>query len=216
MPATRRTSGRTSWRTGEYRMSARQIVLDTETTGLNPKLGDRVIELGCVEILSRSISERHFHVYLNPHREVEEGALKVHGLTREFLADKPRFADIARAFLDFIHGAELIIHNADFDVEFLDLELELAGLDRLGQHVAKITDTLAFARELHPGKRNTLDALCERYFVDHSNRTLQVDVSNLSVLRALPEEVALHEKYLDGMEKEAKGGVVWRRILKAA
>src|SRR5882762_6770650 len=218
-------------------MSARQIVLDTETTGLNPKLGDRVIELGCVEILSRRISERHFHAYLNPQREVEEGALKVHGLTREFLADKPRFADI--------------------DVEFLDLELGLAGLGRLGQHVAKITDTLAFARELHPGKRNSLDALCERYFVDHSNRTLhgalldarllaecylamtrgqeslvmeletpaaaaaalaalQVDVSNLSVLRALPEEVALHEKYLDGMEKEAKDGVVWRRILKAA
>src|SRR6267143_7279899 len=168
----RRTSGRTSWRTAGYRMSARQIVLDTETTGLNPKLGDRVIELGCVEILSRRISERHFHVYLNPQREVEEGALKVHGLTREFLADKPRFADVARAFLDFIHGAELIIHNADFDVEFLDLELGLAGLGELGQHVAKITDTLAFARELHPGKRNTLDALCERYFVDHSNRTL--------------------------------------------
>ena len=153
-------------------MSGRQIVLDTETTGLNPKLGDRVIELGCVEILSRSISERHFHVYLNPQREVEEGALKVHGLTREFLADKPRFADIARAFLDFIQGAELIIHHADFDVEFLDLELGLARLGRLGEHVAKITDTLAFARELHPGKRNTLDALCERYFVDHSNRTL--------------------------------------------
>src|SRR5882672_6447221 len=254
MPATRRTSGRTSWRTAGYRMSARQIVLDTETTGLEPQLGDRVIELGCVEILSRSISERHFHVYLNPQREVEEGALKVHGLTREFLADKPRFADVARAFLDFIHGAELIIHNADFDVEFLDLEL---GLARLGEHVPKITDTLAFARELHPGKRNSLDALCERYFVDHSNRTLhgalldarllaecylamtrgqeslvmeletpaaaaaalaalQVDVSNLVVLRALPEEVALHEKYLDGMAKEAKGGVLWRRILKTA
>ena len=238
-------------------MSARQIVLDTETTGLNPRLGDRVIELGCVEILSRRISERHFHVYLNPQREVEEGALKVHGLTREFLADKPGFADVARAFLDFIQGAELIIHNADFDVEFLDLELGIAGLGRLGQHVAKITDTLAFARELHPGKKNSLDALCERYFVDHSNRTLhgalldarllaecylamtrgqeslvmeletpaaaaaalaalQVDVSNLVVLRALPEEVALHEKYLDGMEKEAKGGVLWRRILKTA
>src|SRR2546430_6024398 len=127
MPATPRTSGQTSWRTAGYRMSARQIVLDTETTGLNPRLGDRVIELGCVEILSRSISARHFHVYLNPQREVEEGALKVHGLTREFLADKPRFADIARAFLDFIQGAELIIHNADFDVEFLDLELGSAG-----------------------------------------------------------------------------------------
>src|SRR5216684_1366627 len=253
MPATRRTNEPTSWRTGGYRVSARQIVLDTETTGLNPKLGDRVIELGCVEILSRSISERHFHVYLNPQREVEEGALKVHGLTREFLADKPRFADVARAFLDFIHGAELIIHNADFDVEFLDLELGLAGLGRLGQHVAKITDTLAFARELHPGKRNTLDALCERYFVDHSNRTLhgalldarllaecylamtrgqeslvmeletpaqaaaaaallQIDLSNLILLPALPEEIALHEQYLDAMEKDAKGPSLWRKL----
>src|SRR4030081_3561674 len=107
MPATRRTSGRTGWRTGGSPTSARQIVLDTETTGLNPKLGDRVIELGCVEILSRSISERHFHVYLNPQREVEEGALKLHELTREILADKPRCAAIASAFLDFIHGAEL-------------------------------------------------------------------------------------------------------------
>src|SRR6266404_4484095 len=249
MPGTRRTSGQTSWRTAGYR---------NERQADRARHGDhRVIELGCVEILSRSISERHFHVYLNPQREVEEGALKVHGLTREFLADKPRFADVARAFLDFIHGAELIIHNADFDVEFLDLELGLAGLGRLGEHVPKITDTLAFARELHPGKRNSLDALCERYFVDHSNRklhgalldarllaecylamtrgqeslvmeletpaaaaaalaALQVDVSNLVVLRALPEEVALHEKYLDGMEKEAKGGVLWRRILKTA
>jgi len=235
----------------------RQIVLDTETTGLNAKLGDRIIEIGCVEIMSRRITERHFHAYLNPERDIDEGAAKIHGLTREMLAHKPRFAEVAKDFLDYVRGAELIIHNADFDVEFLDLELGRAGLGGLGQHVAKITDTLAFARELHPGKRNTLDALCERYFVDHSNRTLhgalldarllaecylamtrgqeslvmeletpaaaaaalaalQVDVSNLSVLRALPEEVALHEKYLDGMEKEAKGGVLWRRILKTA
>src|SRR5947199_6569487 len=234
-------------------MSARQIVLDTETTGLNPRLGDRVIELGCVEILSRRISERHFHVYLNPQREVEEGALKVHGLTREFLADKPRFADIARAFLDFIQGAELIIHNADFDVEFLDLELGIAGLGRLGDHVAKVTDTLAFARELHPGRKNSLDALCERYFVNNANRTLHgalldarllaecylamtrgqeslvmeletpaqaaaaaaglvIDLSNLIVLPALPEEVALHEQYLDTMEKEAKRPSLWRKL----
>jgi len=150
----------------------RQIVLDTETTGLNPKLGDRIVEIGCVELLSRRITERHFHTYLNPERDIEEGASRVHGLTREDLAAKPKFADIARDFLDYVRGAELIIHNADFDVEFLDLELSLLKLGRLADHVPKITDTLAFARELHPGKKNSLDALCERYLVDHSNRTL--------------------------------------------
>ena len=235
----------------------RQVVLDTETTGLNAKLGDRVIEIGCVEIMSRRISERHFHAYLNPERDIEEGALRVHGLTREALADKPRFAEVAPAFLEFIRGAELVIHNADFDVEFLDMELGLAGLGRLAEHAGRIVDTLAFARELHPGKKNSLDALCERYFVDHSNRTLHgalldarllaecylamtrgqeslvmeletpaaaaaalaalsVDVSSLAVLRAAPEEAALHEQYLDRMEKEAKRPALWRRILKEA
>lgn len=150
----------------------RQIVLDTETTGLNAKLGDRVIEIGCVEILSRRISERHFHAYVNPERDVEEGASRVHGLTREDLVAKPKFAEIARDFLDYVRGAELIIHNADFDVEFLDMELKLAGLGRLAEHVIGVVDTLAFARELHPGRKNSLDALCERYFVDNANRTL--------------------------------------------
>jgi DNA polymerase III subunit epsilon len=237
-------------------MTARQIVLDTETTGLNAKLGDRIIEIGCVEIQSRRVTERHFHAYLNPERDIDEGAAKVHGMTREFLADKPRFAEIAGGFLDHIRGAELIIHNADFDVEFLDMELKLANAGRLAEHVAKITDTLAFARELHPGKRNSLDALCERYLVDNSNRTLHgalldarllaecylamtrgqeslvmeletpaaaaaalaalnVDVSNLIVLRALPDELALHEKYLDAMEKDAKGPALWRKLAAA-
>ncbi|HET9350564.1 MAG TPA: DNA polymerase III subunit epsilon [Burkholderiales bacterium] len=150
----------------------KQIVLDTETTGLNPKLGDRIIEVGCVELLSRRVSERVFHSYINPEREVELGATRVHGLTREDLAAKPKFAEIAPAFLDYIRGAELIIHNADFDVEFLNMELELARLGRLQDHVATITDTLLFAKELHPGKKNSLDALCERYFVDNSKRTL--------------------------------------------
>jgi DNA polymerase III subunit epsilon len=150
----------------------RQIVLDTETTGLNAKLGDRIVEIGCVEILSRRITERHFHAYVNPERDIDEGASRVHGLKREDLASKPRFAEIARDFLDYIRGAELIIHNADFDVEFLNLELALAGLERLPDYVSRVTDTLAFARELHPGKRNSLDALCERYFIDNSNRTL--------------------------------------------
>lgn len=139
---------------------------------MNPKLGDRIIEIGCVELLSRRVSERVFHSYINPEREVELGATRVHGLTREDLAAKPKFAEIAPAFLDYIRGAELIIHNADFDVEFLNMELELARLGRLQDHVATITDTLLFAKELHPGKKNSLDALCERYFVDNSRRTL--------------------------------------------
>lgn len=139
---------------------------------MNPKLGDRIIEIGCVELLSRRVSERVFHSYINPEREVELGATRVHGLTREDLAAKPKFAEIAPAFLDYIRGAELIIHNADFDVEFLNMELELARLGRLQDHVATTTDTLMFAKELHPGKKNSLDALCERYFVDNSRRTL--------------------------------------------
>ena len=150
----------------------RQIVLDTETTGLNARLGDRIIEIGCVELVSRRLSGNHFHRYLNPGREVEEGALRVHGITNEFLQDKPRFADIAREFLEYVRGAELVIHNAAFDVEFLNIELEKLGLEPLEVHVAGVIDTLGTARELHPGKRNSLDALCERYQIDNSHRTL--------------------------------------------
>jgi DNA polymerase III subunit epsilon len=135
-------------------------------------MGDRVIEIGCIELLSRSVTERHFHRYLNPEREIDEGAAKVHGLTLEFLADKPKFADIAREFVAYIAGAELIIHNAPFDVEFLDQELSLAGLKKLSDYAPSVVDTLAMARELHPGKRNGLDALCERYAVNNSHRTL--------------------------------------------
>jgi len=150
----------------------RQIVLDTETTGLDAKTGDRIIEIGCVEVLSRRISDLHFHHYLNPEREVDAGATRIHGKTLEDLASKPKFAAVAREFVDYVRGAELIIHNADFDVEFLDMELGRAGLGRLADHVARVTDSLAFARELHPGRKNSLDALCERYFIDHANRTL--------------------------------------------
>ena len=153
-------------------MAARQIVLDTETTGLNAKLGDRVIEIGCIELLSRRVTERQFHRYVNPEREIEEGAAKVHGLTAEFLADKPKFADVAGEFVEYVGGAELIIHNAAFDVEFLDQELALAGLKKLSEYVAGVVDTLALARELHPGKKNSLDALCERYGVNNSHRTM--------------------------------------------
>jgi len=153
-------------------MAVRQIVLDTETTGLNARLGDRIIEIGCVELVNRRVSDRGFHRYVNPERDIDEGALKVHGITQEFLADKPRFADIADEFLQYVAGAELIIHNAEFDVEFLDAELARLGRGRIADHVAGIVDTLAMARELHPGKKNSLDALCERYGVDNSHRHL--------------------------------------------
>jgi len=153
-------------------VAARLIVLDTETTGLNARLGDRVIEIGCVEVLSRRVTERTFHRYVNPEREIEEGAARVHGIDREYLADKPKFAAIAAEFLDYVRDAELVIHNAEFDVEFLDRELELAGFGKLQQYVSNVVDSLALARDLHPAKKNSLDALCERYAVEHSHRTL--------------------------------------------
>src|SRR5919106_581204 len=206
----------------------RQVVLDTETTGLNARLGDRIIEIGCVEILSRNVADRYFHAYLNPERDVDLGATRVHGLTLEDLKAKPRFAEVARA-----------------------------GLGKFADHVAGVKDTLAFARELHPGRKNSLDALCERYFVNNSNRTLHgalldarllaecylamtrgqeslmmeleapaaaaaaaagliLDVSKLIVQRASPDELAAHEQYLSAMEKEAKGPALWRRILGSA
>src|SRR5262245_13797777 len=150
----------------------RQIVLDTETTGLEVVLGHRIIEIGAVEIVNRRVTDRHFHCYLNPERDIEMGALDVHGLTSEFLQDKPRFREVAREFLEFVRGAELIIHNAPFDVGFLDHELRLLDLQPITEHCPQVTDTLRMARDLHPGKRNGLDALCERYTVDNSARTL--------------------------------------------
>jgi DNA polymerase III subunit epsilon len=150
----------------------RRVVLDTETTGLNAGLGDRIIELGCIEILNRRVTGNHFHHYVNPERKSEDGALKVHGITQEFLEDKPRFREIAAEFLEYVQGAELIIHNAAFDVEFLNLELARIGQPPIAEHCAAIVDSLKLARELHPGKKNSLDALCERYQVDHAHRTL--------------------------------------------
>ncbi len=150
----------------------RQVVLDTETTGLNAKLGDRVIEIGCLELLNRRPTGNHFHHYLNPERASDEGAVKVHGISDEFLLDKPRFREVAGEFIEYIRDAELIIHNAPFDVEFLDQELALAQLPPLAQHCAGVTDTLRLAKELHPGKKNSLDALCERYGVSNTHRAL--------------------------------------------
>ncbi len=150
----------------------RQIILDTETTGLNPKSGDRIIEIGCVEMLNRRLTGNNFHYYLNPERDSDPGALAVHGLTTEFLSDKPKFAEIAEEFCRFVRDAEIIIHNASFDVGFIDAELERLGLPAFHAHVVKVTDTLAQAKELHPGKRNSLDALCERYGISNAHRTL--------------------------------------------
>jgi DNA polymerase III subunit epsilon len=150
----------------------RKIFLDTETTGLSPTTGDRILNLACVEMLSRKLTNNDFHCYINPERDSHEDALRVHGLTTDFLADKPKFPEIAQEFLAFVKDAEIIIHNAPFDVGFLDAELERAGLPKFSTHVAKITDSLAMAKELFPGKRNGLDALCERLGVDNSNRTL--------------------------------------------
>ena len=152
----------------------RQIILDTETTGLDPKSGHRIIEIGCIELINRKFTGEQFHVYLNPDRDSDEAALEVHGLTTEFLSDKPRFRDIYKDFLDFIDQSELLIHNAEFDVKFLDHEIKLLSkeLPKIAECVLKITDTLQIAREKHPGQRNSLDALVKRYEVSGYNREL--------------------------------------------
>ena len=150
----------------------RQIVLDTETTGLDWRNGDRVIEIGCVELLNRKLTGRHYHVFINPERTIDAEAVAVHGITEDFLADKPRFGEIVAGFEDFVRDAELVIHNASFDVGFLDCELELLGRGRLGTLCAGVIDTLRMAKEQNPGKKASLDALCERYEIDNAHRTL--------------------------------------------
>jgi DNA polymerase-3 subunit epsilon len=150
----------------------RQIVLDTETTGLSAENGDRIIEIGCVELLGRKLTGNNRHFYLNPERDSHEDALKVHGISNEFLRDKPKFAVIADELLAYLQGAEVIIHNAPFDIGFLNKELELMGRPPVTQCIAKVTDSLMMAKEMFPGKRNSLDALCDRLEVDNSGRTL--------------------------------------------
>ena len=150
----------------------RQIILDTETTGLEPSQGHRIIELAGVEVLSRRMTGNHFHRYLNPGRKSDEAAKQVHGIEDDFLLDKPKFGDVAKEFIDYVSGAELIIHNAPFDLAFLNNELSLAGFKRVQDYVVSVTDTLIVAKELHPGKRNNLNALCDRYQIDNSKRTL--------------------------------------------
>ena len=151
---------------------SRQIVLDTETTGLSAESGDRIIEIGCVELLNRKLTGNNLHFYVNPERDSHEDALRVHGLTTEFLRDKPKFAEVAEEILRYLEGAEIIIHNAAFDVGFLDKELERLGKPVFTSFVSEVTDTLAMAKQLYPGKRNSLDALCDRLGVDNSGRTL--------------------------------------------
>jgi DNA polymerase III subunit epsilon len=150
----------------------RQIFLDTETTGLSPDSGDRIIEIGCVEMQNRRLSGRTLHFYLNPERRSHEDAIRIHGLTDEFLADKPLFASVADELLEFVEGAEIVIHNAGFDVGFLNEELRRLGRPKFPGFVARITDSLVMAREMFPGKANSLDALCKRLEVDNSNRSL--------------------------------------------
>jgi len=160
----------------------RQIILDTETTGLEPSDGHRIIEVGCVELIDRRPSNNHFHQYINPQRDIEDGALEVHGISSEFLQDKPVFADIVDDLLEFVDGAELIIHNAPFDIGFLDWELSLLDReDRMSDHVS-VLDTLELARDLHPGQRNSLDALCKRYDVDNSSRKLHGALLDAEIL----------------------------------
>ena len=233
----------------------RQIFLDTETTGLDPALGHRIIEIAAVEIMNRRFTNRHYHQYVNPGRDIDAGALEVHGITSEFLADKPKFRDVAKDLLVFIEGAELIIHNAAFDVAFLDYELALLELRALKIYCPEVTDTLKMAKGLHPGKRNSLDALCERYQIDNSSRALHgalldarllaevylsmtrgqdsllMDIAepssepldamfaaagfDLIVLRATPEELRDHVRYLEDMNKVTKGVCLWQALEEA-
>ena len=228
----------------------RQIVLDTETTGLNPRTGDRIIEVGCVEIFNRKLTGNNFHRYINPERDSDEAALAVHGLTTEFLSDKPKFHEIAEELRAYIQGAEVIIHNAPFDLGFLNHEFARLGLPPFVEHCSNVIDTLVQAKELHPGKRNSLDALCDRYEISNAHRKLHgalldselladvylamtrgqnsltmdveveaaaggglleaVPLGEIIVVAASPDELAIHEEVLAGLDKNVKGSCVWR------
>lgn len=239
----------------------RQVVVDTETTGLEPEQGHRVIEVGAVEIVDRRLTGRRLQLYMDPEREIDDAAYEVHGLDASFLADKPKFAEVADQLLAFIDEAEVIIHNAPFDTSFIDYELSLLGRAD-AKHMAafcSVTDSLALARRKHPGQKNSLDALCRRYGVDNSARELHgalldaeilADVylamtggqmtlfgdgegaggpaveeviawqpaerPALSVIMATTDELAAHSAYLDGLDGDAEGGSLWRRLAPAA
>lgn len=241
----------------------RQIVLDTETTGLDPAQGHRIIEIGCVELINRRLTGNHYHQYIHPEREIDAAAIEVHGITLEKLADKPRFAEVAAEFMDFVQGAELIIHNAPFDVAFINYELSLlaarpAVVACLDGHCT-VLDTLVLARTLHPGQKNSLDALCKRYSIDNSQRAyhgalldaeiladvylamtrghaalfqdghdilqpeqapvaarvLDVNREPLPVLAADLQELTAHQAWLEEIERESRGGCLWKRLYPA-
>lgn len=160
----------------------RQVILDTETTGIGHESGHRVIEIGCVELVDRKLTGHHFHVYLNPGREVDEGAFRVHGISTSFLQDKPLFKEVASDFLQFIEGAQLIIHNAPFDTGFINSELNHIQWKKTLEDYCDVLDTLVMAREKHPGQRNSLDALCKRYDIDNSNRKLHGALLDAEIL----------------------------------
>ncbi|WP_334039606.1 DNA polymerase III subunit epsilon [Alteromonas macleodii] len=162
----------------------RQIVLDTETTGIDPKEGHRIIEIGCVEVVNRRLTGNHFHVYINPGRHIEQEAIEVHGITNEFLADKPTFSQVAQEFVSFIKGAQLVIHNAPFDVGFMDHEfgMEASTKGVSTNQICDVLDTLTLARQMHPGQKNNLDALCKRYGIDNSHRTLHGALLDAEIL----------------------------------
>jgi DNA polymerase-3 subunit epsilon len=162
----------------------RQIVLDTETTGIEPKEGHRVIEIGCVELVNRRLTGNHFHVYINPGRHIEQEAIDVHGITNEFLADKPTFSQVAQEFVSFIKGAQLVIHNAPFDVGFMDHEFNMEPKTKgvVTKDICGVLDTLVLARQMHPGQKNNLDALCKRYGIDNSHRTLHGALLDAEIL----------------------------------
>ena len=235
----------------------RQIILDTETTGLEPSQGHKIIEIGCVEMINRRKTNNHYHQYLNPQRLIEDGAYDVHGISNEFLEDKPLFEEVAQEFIDYVRGAELIIHNAAFDVGFLNAELKALG-KKWGkiEDYCKITDSLAMAREMHPGQKNNLDALCKRYEVDNSARDLhgalldagilldvylamtggQTDLSlqhassdnsvgqqaslgkldnnreQLKIIKACDDEMSLHDKRIQQIEKASGATSIWRQL----
>jgi DNA polymerase III subunit epsilon len=186
----------------------RQIFLDTETTGLSPESGDRIIEVGCVEMVARRLTGENKHFYLNPERSSHEDAVKIHGLTDEFLADKPLFVHVADELLEYLAGAEIIIHNASFDVGFLNEELRRLGRPKFTEHVTSIKDSLAMAREMFPGKSNSLDALCKRLEVDNSNRSLHGALLDAGLLAEVYIRMTRGQDSLviDAHETTATGG----------
>ncbi|MEE9396027.1 MAG: DNA polymerase III subunit epsilon [Methylococcales bacterium] len=196
----------------------RQIILDTETTGLNPADGHRIIEIGCVEMIDRRLTENRFHVYINPDREIDEGAIEVHGITNEFLVDRPQFKDITEDFLAFINESELVIHNAPFDLGFLDSEFNLLGSGcKSIQTICSVVDSLVLARKKHPGQRNSLDALCKRYGIDNSHRDLHGALLDAEILADVYLMMTGGQTSLlldDQDAQEARGSIQIRRLPK--